>query len=119
MEEKNKNKYQEAAETKNLSKVLDRIIKRTSLYTKLKVPLEMEYLNLLVGEDIKEVSDKQWKKAKDWSHDMALYLVKHVIEWKKNEGPLYPNSLKHLEENSEEIIKGNPERKEKKNKNLK
>ena len=77
------------------------ILKRSPLYTRFKVFLEMEYLNLMIQSD-RPATDKEWEQAHQWADQTTVYLIQSMLKWEKDGKPaLYPKSKKDLE-NTEE-----------------
>lgn len=92
MMEKKKNNNEE-----NINDKIERLLKKTSLYTKIKVPLEMQHLNLkleFTEEQDRPMTDEEYRQAHEWAHDMALYLTEAVLQWQENKGPVYPDKIK-------------------------
>ena len=71
---------------------IDSILNKIDLFTKFKVFLEMQYLNLTVGEDTC-CTDEEFQQANEWATDKATYLVHQFMVWEKNEAPLFPASM--------------------------
>lgn len=73
------------------------ILKQTSLYTRFKVFLEMQYLNILYDKGVNKnnsgpASDQEFKEAHDWACDTTEYLVQSFLRWEDDERPaLYPD----------------------------
>ena len=65
------------------------ILKQMPLYTRIKVPLEMEYLNIIIEPDTC-CTDEQMKEAAEWADKTATFLVKEVEEWIADGSPQEP-----------------------------
>ena len=60
--------------------ILVKIMKEMPLETRLKVPLEMEYLNIILEPDTC-CTYEQMNEASQWAQDMTNYLLKEVEGW--------------------------------------
>lgn len=67
------------------------ILKRSSLYTRYKVFLEMQYLTLTIQPD-RPATDEEWQQAYEWADETTVYLIESLLRWEKDGRPaLYPN----------------------------
>ena len=68
------------------SPLIESMLKEMPLYTRIKVPLEMEYLNIILEPDTC-CTDEQFKEAAEWAERTARFLVKEVEEWIQDGSP--------------------------------
>lgn len=71
----------------DLDTMIKNISKRTPLETRIKVPLEMEHLTLMIQPD-REATDKEINEASAWASKMTKYLLTTVEEWMKDEATM-------------------------------
>jgi len=73
------------------SDIIDELSKNIPLYTRFKVFLEMQYLNLAIEIDpaLRDVAftDEEHDAANKWAKDTALYLLKQLKEWEEDGRP--------------------------------
>lgn len=55
------------------------ILRKTPLYTRVKVYLEMEYLNAILQEDC--CTDEMMNEASQWSMNVTKHLLRTLKEW--------------------------------------
>ena len=68
------------------SPMIEKILKEMPLKTRLKVPLEMEYLNIILEPDMC-CTDDEFKKANEWAERMANWMLQEVNEWEADGRP--------------------------------
>ncbi len=68
------------------SPMIEKILKEMPLKTRLKVPLEMEYLNIILEPDTC-CTDDEFKKANEWAERMANWMLQEVNEWEADGRP--------------------------------
>ena len=73
------------------SDIIDELSKSIPLYTRFKVFLEMQHLNIAIETDpaLRDVAftDEQGDAAHEWAKDTALYLLKQLKEWEEDGRP--------------------------------
>ena len=68
------------------SQLFEDILRETPLYTRLKVYLEMEYLNaILQGSDC--CDDEEFLRAHKWAKSTTAYIVHTFKEWERDGKP--------------------------------
>jgi hypothetical protein len=68
------------------SPLIENLLKEMSLKTRLKVPLEMEYLNITLEPDTC-CTEEEFQKAHEWAERMANWMLKEVNEWEADGRP--------------------------------
>lgn len=64
----------------------DEIIKKISLYTRFKIFLENEYLNLII-EPNTCCSEEEFKRAEEWANKITEHLLYNIAQWTKDNKP--------------------------------
>lgn len=78
------------------------LLKRSPLYTRFKVFLEMQHLDLMIQPD-RQATDQEWQQAHEWANKTTVYLIQSLLRWEKDGRPaLYPKRVKKDLENTEE-----------------
>ena len=73
---------------KPVENIIEKLRKQTPLYTRIKVPLEMEYLNLMLPDNSSnEFKEEQWEAADKWATRIAEYLLEQIDEWEADGRP--------------------------------
>ena len=67
--------------------LFDTILKEVPLYTRIKVYLEMEYLNLMIQPD-GCCTEEEFKAANEWSEKNAHYIIREIQKWQDDGAPL-------------------------------
>ena len=62
------------------------ILKRTPLFTRFKVFLEMQHLTLMIQPD-REATDQEWKAAHEWAEKTTSYMMTQFARWERDGRP--------------------------------
>ena len=69
-----------------MSDIFKDILKKSPLYTRIKVPLEMAHLNLMIVPD-RCCTDEEADEACKWADKMTLRLLDTIKEWEADGRP--------------------------------
>ena len=68
------------------SELFNDILRKTPLYTRLKVNLEMEYLNVILqGSEC--CNDEEFRQANEWSKKITVNILQTIKEWERDGRP--------------------------------
>lgn len=68
------------------SDIMDEISKSIPLYTRFKVFLQMQHLNMSIKQD-QPFTDEEMNAADTWAKDTTLFLLKQLKEWEDDGRP--------------------------------
>ena len=74
------------SEEPRITSMIDELLKRSSLYVRIKVPLEMQYLTLTIQPD-RCCTDEESKNAHEWADKMTLQILDTIEKWKADGCP--------------------------------
>lgn len=70
-----------------MSDIFKEILKSIPLYTRIKVFLEMEYLNVTINPD-RCCTDEEFAAANEWSHKNTEYIISEIKQWQDDGAPI-------------------------------
>jgi len=73
-------------EVESTGSLFNDILKTTPLYTRLKVYLEMEYLNAIL-QDNDCCNDEEFLEANEWSKNVTDHIIRTLKEWERDGSP--------------------------------